>query len=220
MLANQNAGAEPQQDCTMSLRILLLLALLAAPLVPSVAQDRAPGTMAARAFILAPAPLAFAIEPGDNTDENMALAENLREQAASRGMTVQREGSTLVLRFDTEVRTAQAPRRSFSRDAGSLDPDPGTQTPPGSGDEVTNMLTSRGGGVLGSRSNSGADYARFLKYVVNATLDDRTTGRRLWQGHVSYDSSSPDRTAMFVSLAPVLAEQIGKNVQERSFRLD
>jgi hypothetical protein len=150
----------------------------------------------------------------------MALAENLGKQAASRGMTVERGGGTLVLRFDTEVRTAQAPRRSFSRDSGTLDPDPGTPTPPGSGDEVTNMLSSRGGGVLGSRGSSGADYTRFLRYVINATLDDRTTGRRLWQGHVSYDTATPDRTAMFVALAPVLAEQIGKNVQERSFRLD
>lgn len=202
-------------------RLLLLVPLFAAPLASVLAQTegRPPGTMAARAFTAAPSPLAFAIEPGDNTDENMALAENLRKQAASRGMTVQREGSTLVLRFDTEVRTGQATQRSFSRESGSLDPDPGTPTPPGSGDEVTNMLTSRGGGVLGTRS-SGADYTRFLRYVINATLDDRTTGRRLWQGHVSYDSSASDRTAMFVSLAPVLAEQIGKNVQERPFRLD
>jgi hypothetical protein len=206
----------------MLLRLPLLLTLVAIPLGSAIAQSegRPPGTMAARAFMAAPTPLAFAIEPGDNTDENMALAENLRKQAASRGMTVQRDGSTLVLRFDTEVRTGQAPRRSFSRDANSLDPDPATPTPPGTGDQVTNMLSSSGGGVLGSRGSSGADYARFLKYVVNATLDDRATGRRLWQGHVSYDSSSSDRTAMFVSLAPVLADQIGKNVQERSFRLD
>jgi hypothetical protein len=176
--------------------------------------------MAARAFAAAPTPNAFAIEHGDHTDENKALAESLAKQAASRGMTVQRGGSTLVLRFDTEVRTAQAQRRSYSRDAGTLDPDLGTPTPPGSKDEVANVLSSRGGGVLGSRGGSGADYSRPLRYVVNATLDDRTTGRRIWQGHVSYDSASSDRTATFVSLAPVLADQIGKNVQERSFRID
>src|SRR6185369_11797822 len=103
----------------MLLRLPLLLALFTIPLGPALAQSegRPPGTMAARAFTAAPTPLAFAIEPGDNTDENMALAENLRKQAASRGMTVQRDGSTLVLRFDTEVRTGQASRRSFSRDA-------------------------------------------------------------------------------------------------------
>lgn len=205
----------------MQLFRLLLLLLFAAPLGPALAQsDRPPGTMAARAFLAAPSPLAFAIEPGDNTDENVALAETLRKQAASRGMTVQGNGSALVLRFDTEVRTAQAPRRSFSRDAGSLDPDPNTPTPPNADEQVTNMLSSGGGGVLGTRSGSGANYARFLRYVINATLDDRSTGRRLWQGHVSYDTSSSDRTTTFVSLAPVLAEQIGKNVQERPFRLD
>src|SRR6185295_17966720 len=123
------------QDCTM-LRLPLLLAICAAPLVPALAQTNSPpGTMAARAFVPAPAPLAFAIEPGDNTDENMALAESLGKQATSRGMTVQRGTSTLVLRFDTEVRTGQPPRRSFSRGANSVDPDPATPTPPGTGDE-------------------------------------------------------------------------------------
>lgn len=202
-------------------RTVLWLALTALPLDTAFAQDgRPPGQVAARAFMAAPSPLALSIEPGDNTDENMALAQRLAKEATGRGITVQPQGATLVLRFDTEVRTSTPPRQSYSRPGGAFeDPDSMTPAQPGARDEVTNMLSSRGGGVIG-RSSSGADYSRFLRYVINATIDDRATGRRIWQGHVSYDTAEPDRTAMFVALAPVLAEQIGKNTQERAFRLD
>lgn len=204
-------------------RLLLILGLVAAPLAGAAAQtgERLPGHVSARVFAAAPAPLAFAIEPGDNTDENIALAESLGREAAARGIVINPTGGTLVLRFDTEVRTsAQTPRQSFSREGPRLDPDSPTPAPPGARDEVANVLSSRGNAVIGGRRSGGPDYARLLRYVINATLDDRTSGRRLWQGHVSYDSAAPDRTAMFVALAPILAEQVGKSVQEKSFQLD
>jgi hypothetical protein len=208
----------------ISARLFLVMALVTAPLDAVLAQtdDRAPGRAAARAFAASPAPLAFAIEPGDNSDENMALADRIGKEAARRGMGVQPKGGALILRFDTEVRTdASAPRPSFSRPGGgSTDPDDQTPTPPEARGEVTNLLTSRGGGVLNSRSRSGSGSERLLRYVINASLQDTATGRQLWQGHVSYDTNTPDREAMFVSLAPVLVEQIGKSVQERAFRLE
>jgi hypothetical protein len=206
----------------MVARFALTLLLLTAPLVPAAAQsDDAPGHVAARVFAAAPAPLAFAIEPGDNTDENIALAESLGKEATARGIVIHRTGGALVLRFDTEVRTSeQISRRSFSREGPRLDPDSPTPAPPGARDEVANVLSSRGNAVIGGRPSGGPDYGRLLRYVINATLDDRASGRRLWQGHISYDTSAPDRTQMFVALAPVLAEQIGKSVQEKPFRLD
>jgi hypothetical protein len=205
-------------------RILLSLALAVSPAASVLAQDqgRPPGQVAARAFAAAPSPLAFTIEPGENSDENVALAGRLAREAAARGIDVRQEAGGLVLRFDTEIRTpSAAPRQSFSREGGNLSGQgAGAPDLPGSRDEVTNMLSSGGDGVIGGRPLSGANYTRFLRYVINATLDDRATGRRIWQGHVSYDTSESDRAAMFVALAPVLAEQIGKSVQERAFRLD
>ena len=201
--------------------VALALVLVALPLATTAAQDRPPGQVAARAFAAPPAPLSFQIEPGDNTDENIALAERIARDAGARGMGVA-PGAAIVLRFDTEVRSnVQAARPSFSRPGGgSADQDSGAPSKLGPGDEVTNMLSTGGGGLIGGRPPSGSGYGRPLRYVINAMLEDRATGRRLWQGHVSYDSTSPDRTATFVSLAPVLVEQIGKNVPERAFRLD
>jgi hypothetical protein len=207
----------------ISARLFLALAIIAAPLEAVLAQtDPAPGRAAARAFASPPAPLAFAIEPGDNSDENMALADRIGKEAQRRGIGVQPKSGALVLRFDTEVRSdAPAQRPNFSRQGGgSTDPDDRTPAPPEARDEVTNLLTSRGGGVLNTRPRTGSGSERPLRYVINASLEDSVTGRRLWQGHVSYDSNTADRTAMFVALAPALVEQIGKTVQERAFRLE
>jgi hypothetical protein len=207
----------------ISIRLFLIIGLVTAPLLGAVAQtsDRSPGQIIARAFETAPAPLAFAIEPGDNTDENMALAERIAKEAAKHGIGVQPKRASLVLRFDTEVRADAPQQPSFSRQSSGLNgPDDRTPNPPGARDEVGNILTSRGGGILDSRARPGSNSDRPLRYVINASLEDSATGRRLWQGHVRYDSNTPDRTAMFVALAPALVEQIGKTVQERSFRLD
>jgi hypothetical protein len=201
-------------------RILPVL-LLVATLGPVSAQqaDRSPGHVAARAFATAPAPLAFAVEPDDNSTENMALAERIAKEAGARGMTIQR-GGPLVLRLDTEVRTnVRAPRQTFSREGGGLTDIEGVPPPPDTRGEVANLVSSCGAGAIGARPAQ-TDYTRCLRYVVNATLEDRGSGRRLWQGHVSYDSNAPDRTAMFVALAPALVEQIGKSVQQRAFRLE
>jgi hypothetical protein len=208
----------------ISARLCLAMALVTAPIQAVLAQtdDRAPGRAAARAFAAPPAPLAFAIEPGDNSDENMALADRIAKEAPRSGIGVQPKGAGLVLRFDTEVRAdAPAQRPNFSRPGGGVgDPDDRTPDPPETRDEVTNLLTSRGSGVLNRRPQPGSGSERLLRYVINASLEDTTTGRRLWQGHVSYDTNTPDRKAMFVALAPVLVEQIGKSVQERTFRLE
>lgn len=203
-------------------RAALPAVLLSLSIACAAAQDRAPGQAAARAFAAAPAPLAFQVDAGENTDENIALAARIAKEAAARGISIQAQGAALVFRFYTEVRTnPPTQRQSFSRQGGGLsDPDVGMPSPPGSRDEVTNMLSSGGGGVIGGRLPTGPSYGRLLRYVVNATLEDRATGRRLWQGHVSYDSAATDRAAMFVALAPVLVEQIGKSVQESAFRLD
>lgn len=200
---------------------VLTLVLLATPFAGALAQsaDQPPGRVAARVFAAAPTPLAFAIEPGENSAENIALAERIAQEAAARKMRVEPGMSATILRFDTEVRSnTQSTRQTFSREGGGIaDADTRTPQPPDSRDQVTDVLSSYGAGVIGARPRP-SDYT--LRYVVNAMLVERASGRRLWQGHVSYDTAAADRTATFVALAPVLVEQIGKSVQEQSFRLD
>lgn len=200
---------------------LLLTFLLAPPTAAAQPADRPPGHLATRVFAAAPTPLTLAIEPGENSDENMALAARIAQEAPARKIAVQPQAQ-LALRFDTEVRTnVRAARQTFSREGGGLsDPDIAAPSPPDSRDQVANVASSCGAGVVGAAPPRQTEYGRCLRYVINATLDDRASGRRLWQGHVSYDDAVPDRTAMFVALAPILVEHIGRSVPVRAFRLD
>jgi hypothetical protein len=220
---DQGIAPSVRQDGSMFRALLLALGLIGVPLAGATAQpgERAPGHVAARAFATAPASLAMAVEPGDNADENLAIAARIAREAAARQIAVDPQ-ARLVLRFDSEVRANfRARRQTFSREGGGLsDPDIGMPAPPDTDDQVANVLSSCGAGAVGARPLPQAGYGRCLRYVINAMLDDRSSGRRLWQGHVSYDAAAPDRTAMFVALAPVLVEQIGRTEQEKSFRLD
>src|SRR5689334_5703695 len=104
----------------MKIRLLLLLSVFC-PLAAAIAQtsDQPPGRIAARAFAAAPTPLSLEIAPGDNTDENMALAQRIAKEAAGRGIGVGLGATATILRFDTEVRTNEpASRQSFSRQGG------------------------------------------------------------------------------------------------------
>lgn len=185
-----------------------------------------PGRLVTRAFAPLPASLAAVIEPQDDTDENMALARRFAEEVAKRGGRIGGSDTRLSLFFATEVRpnvraAPPGPTRAPSEAVGSAaaDADPARSSalvppPPTSG------TPADGGARALSGRTEGRDYGRALRYVINATIDDKKDGKRLWQGHISYDGAEPDRKAIFSALVPLLVAEIGKTVQERRFAFD
>jgi hypothetical protein len=59
-----------------------------------------------------------------------------------------------------------------------------------------------------------------LRYVLTATLDDESTGRRVWQGEAIYAGAPADEAATLAAMAAILVEQLGQTVRERLFRIE
>lgn len=209
---------------------VVAMALAAAILAisPAIAQsDEHPGRLVTRAFVPLPAPLIAVIEPQDNTDEYVALARRFAEEIAKRGGKVDSTGARLGFYFATEVRpnvraAPPGPTSAPGEAAGSAaaDADPARSsalTPP---PPATGAPAGGASRALSGRVEGGRDYGRSLRYVINATIDDKRDGRRLWQGHISYDGAEPDRKAIFSALVPLLVVEIGKSVQERRFAFE
>lgn len=205
--------------------MVFVAALLAVS--PAMAQTgEHPGRLVTRAFAPLPTPLTAAIEPQDNTDENVALARRFADEVAKRGGKLDGVDARLGFYFATEVRpnvraAPPGPTRAPSEAAGSAaaDADPARSsalTPPPPATGIPSGGASR---ALAGRAE-GRDYGRALRYVINVTIDDKRDGRRLWQGHISYDGAEPDRNAIFSALVPLLVVEIGKTNQERRFTFD
>ena len=60
----------------------------------------------------------------------------------------------------------------------------------------------------------------FRSYVINAQLDERAAGKRVWQGNVRYDDAEGDRTRMLLMLVPRLVGVFGRTERGRGFALE
>lgn len=174
------------------------------------AQDAKPGRVTSRAFHPVVARTMIEVSPLDDRPENLAIATALRDELSRAGYLLGDATAPLRLSFDSEVRAAPGPvRQSPDQPAGRGN---------AAGDEPNSPLPDR----PVRRGSDGASRrpAPALRYVVNATLDDRATGKRLWQGNVRYDDAEGDRARVLVRLAVTLMAVFGKSEKGRSFALE
>lgn len=211
------AAKEVAEPVLIARRHLLVAApcLAAASALPghlALAQETKPGRVTGRAFHpLAPRAM-IEVSPLDDRDENLRIAAALREALLRAGYALGDATTPLRLSFDSEVRPVP----------GAVRP-PATPAPTGSDDA---MSGERGTSPIPDRrvprasDNVPRGKPPLLRYVLNATIDDRTTGKRIWQGNVRYDDAESDRTQTLVRLVPPLMTAFGQTQKGRNFALE
>jgi hypothetical protein len=208
------------------MRVVAAVAALAAILhagIGTTYADDGSGQLITRSFVALPTPLVVNVEPDDNTRTNMTLADRLARELGRRGYQVPSAAAPLVLRFDSEIRsnvtTAQGRYQREPSGAADSDMSIGAAGPPDRPVGLANILSSAPGrSVMGTRGSD--DYSRPLRYVVNARIEDRSSGSVMWQGHASYDSDRSDADPILEAMMPLLAAEVGQTVRDRRFSLD
>jgi hypothetical protein len=204
----------------MSLRSVLAIGMAAAVLTASWDASAQPGTpqppvrpaptqTPGRAFSTSfqpmPQTVAFQVRALNNSPANVRIARMV-------GLALPRGGvgaSPLVVTVETEAN----PVAVGSRNSRWYEPD----------GHYYQLRIPIGTPAIeearGNRARSETDGPRSVQFVLHLTVDNPTTGVRLWDGRAYYTAQSDDEEPAFDGMARILAEMMGRTVRTRAFRL-
>jgi hypothetical protein len=186
------------------LRILLIAGFVWAAANSAHAAD---GVIAATAFEQVPPGTAMAVRPWDDSDQNLAIKQDLENALRHRGYVI-REDAPLILSFETRdtVGTwSSGDRRSIvefeARKGGGEEDDSKVRL---------NLFASDRGGVF-NKGRPPPD-VKPSRYQIEVTID-RQGGARLWQGTITADLERTDRESLIKQMVPALVEKVGNTVK-------
>lgn len=192
----------------------LVAALLAIP-SPAAAQQQ--GTVNAVSFEKVPAGSAIDVDPLDDSQESLALLREFERLLAARGYQIE-EGAPLVLTF--ELRDLEGSWTGGGTNSWlefrNTDDHTGTDAP-----EVRlNLFKSDKGGLinrLGNERPEGTRQVASSEMRLDATLDDRSNGKRLWQGWSVIDVGAADDLDRHRRMVPPLIDHFDETVRQETF---
>ncbi|MSO85734.1 MAG: hypothetical protein EXR02_06085 [Rhodospirillales bacterium] len=192
-------------------------------LAPATAQEKPPAgdSAAAQAFVNSvsyqplPERAVVTVRPLDNSNANLKLKVSIEEALRAKGFGITKD-SPLVLSFDTrdEVgawsetgrRTILELRAEGGREGGEY------------AHAKVNVFDSASGGLL-NEGRSGTSITTPSTYRIDVTVDDRTSGRRLWQGWAIANLAYGERNDLDRAMIPVIVQNLGRTTTRQPFNL-
>ena len=189
--------------------------LLAAPFATAQMSDE--GLLNAVAYKPFPEGAPIAVRPLDDSDENLALLRRFEGELRAGGYAVAADAA-LVLTFeirDSVGTWSDGGRRTvleleFKTEAGI------------GGDKERlrlNLFDNVSGGMLNEGRERGTSIVTPSQYRVDATIDDRRSGQRLWQGWAIAYLREADGATLTRSMVPALVGSFGQTVRRQPFKL-
>lgn len=200
----------------MILKILPFLAvfgvaLAAAPAGAESEDESAPGLAYASSYAPVPSGIPVAVRAWDNTAvSSPRVKASFTDALSRRGIQLAEKNTSLTLNFETEVESLAVPGQGPSLG----------QFQGRNWDSRVRMnlwSNSQDSVFAGRRSDSGGSGT--TRYILRVTLDDESSGARIWQGEASYTGASSDDAGTFAAMAPVLVDGFGENLKPHSFRI-
>lgn len=174
------------------------------------ADPSAPGRLNAFLYREMPATEAFKVSPLDDSRENRRIAVAFERALERAGRKLDRAAAPLTLTFATEV--AQVGRPGPQGTLGIVE---------ASRDDARvrlNLFSTGEDSIAGGpRRADGAPAS--VRYTLTATLED-ARGGRLWQANATLLGTPGDEQAAYAAMARAIAEEIGKTVRQRTFRIE
>jgi hypothetical protein len=170
--------------------------------------------MNAIAYEKIPADSAIMVRPLDNSDNNLVLKGDFERALRQKGYTVSGDAK-LILTFET-IDMAGAWTGGGPNPFVEL-----SNNPDQSGVEAPrvhfNLFNSQRGGILNPDKTERTRMVTPSTFRIEATIDSKVDGKRLWQGWSAMPIGAGDSHEMTRSMVPVMVEGIGQTVRERTF---
>lgn len=179
-----------------------------APPSAVTAQQPEEGVLNAVSFEPLPEGAAVLVRPLDDTDENLAIKKEFEAAMAAGGLNVATDDARLVLSFETREEVAAGPA-----------PRPQTTVRFQGQEGRMSMSDAKNVPKLIQAPREGTRIYRPSRYRINATIDDKLAGTRLWQGWVVTDLGEHTPLILAKALVPAIVDSIGRNVKEERFPL-
>jgi hypothetical protein len=195
--------------------LVVTLALLATGRASAQGVDE--GLLNAVAYKPLPAGMAIAVRPMDDSDENLVLQKHIEGELEAQGYRVSRDGD-LILTFETRDTVgawSDLGRRSVLEFQYK-----NVEGIGGDNERLRlNLFDSAQGGVFNEGRAHGTSIVTPSQYRIDATVDDRRNGERLWQAWVTASLQHSDGAALTQSMVPVMVGSLGKTVRRQPFKL-
>jgi hypothetical protein len=189
--------------------LLILLGLMMTSVSP-MADD---GILNAVAFRPIPSGAAIAVQPWDNSDENMKTARIIETHLQNQGYKIVKSAK-LTLSFETRNALGKWTSGSNSKPV-EFKAERGSSS--GNDAEVRlNLFSSSEGGLFNPTKKPGENV--LSKINLEITLDQRN-GPRLWQGNAVTDVNQTDGASVARRLTPLLLNHLGKTIRRKTVEI-
>jgi hypothetical protein len=179
-------------------------------MAPSLAWAGAIGeaTLNAVAFDHYPAHGSIEVSVVDDSEENLAIASELKRALTERGFSLAADDGPLVLTIDTGDFVG-AWRTTGDTDRVRIMDDRGRLFPGGQLDVTRQVRLPLPETTVVTPP----------QYRIDLTIDDRASGERIWQGWAIADLSQGEPAELARAMMPRLVDSIGQTVREQVFSL-
>ncbi len=196
-------------------RITFLAVFVSALLmVPAVVH--AEGLMSSVSFRPIPAGSSIFVRPLDNSDQNLALQKDFERALKGKGFIVAKNAN-LILTFETHDTPGSwsggGPNRFL--ELSNNDAQTGVDAPR----VLFNLFNSTRGGILNPNRKDRTRTVTPSSFRIDVSLDDKTNGKRLWQGWSSADIRVGDGNSTSRTMVPALIDGFGQTVRRKTFSL-
>lgn len=194
-------------------RLALILASVSAVLsalpltsVPVRSQETVSGVINAMSFHPLPKGAPILVRPLDDSPENLVIKRDIEQALTDKGFTLAEEDSFLVLSFETrrELGGGPAPARRVTNRFVERH-------------EESDIGDRRYKPQIGKTSPKGPSSISASRFRLDATLDDKQNGKRLWRGWTIAQMQGDETRNLAKSMAPLLVDSLGKTVRQQSF---
>lgn len=190
--------------------------VLAISIMATSAQAQAFGEGVLKAVKYRPIPDggAIRVQTLDNSNDNLALLEVVKEALRARGYSLSEDGD-MILTVETrdEIGDWSTNDRRHVLEIQSQTNSHSDQT-----QVKLNLFDSNTGGIL-NEGSPGTSIMTPSQYIVDFTIDDATNGKRLWQGWAAADLGQFDSLDLMRGMIPALSDAIGKTIAREPFQL-
>ncbi len=192
--------------------IIGLLAVMASSAVQ--AQSSGEGVLNAVSYRPISPEVTIRVQALDNSDENIALVEEVRKSLTARGYRLADEGD-MILTIETrsEIGAWDTTDRRHVVEIESQ-----TNSHSDRQQVKLNLFNSQTGGIL-NKGSSGTTIVTPSQYTVEISIDNASDGKRHWQAWAAANLGQSSSLDLMRGMIPALSDVLGKTVSRQTFRI-